>query len=258
MSSRTRTAPGISVVIPAMNEERNLPHLAERMPRGLREIIVVDGNSADRTVAVARELWPAATIVGQTRRGKGNALACGFAVATGEIIVTLDADGSTDPAEIPDFADALLRGADYAKGSRFRDGGGSADITPLRRRGNDMLNRYANLSFGARFTDLCYGYNAFWRHCLHAMDLPPIGATRPQWGDGFEIETLMNVRVAKAGLTIAEVASFESERIHGVTNLNTFRDGLRVLSTIQQERGRSRGTAHPTGRAGLRPRPVRP
>lgn len=244
--------PTVSVVIPALNEERNLPHVFARLPATIDEVILVDGGSVDRTVEVARELMPDITVVGQTRTGKGNALACGFAAATGDIVVMIDADGSTDPAEIPQFVQALHSGADFAKGSRFRSGGGSDDITWLRRLGNQGLNGLVNMLFGTRFTDLCYGYNAFWRHVVPGMGLPDPALPRPSdgsklWGDGFEVETLMNIRVARSGFQVSEVASLERERIHGVSNLNTFRDGLRVLRTIVSEFGR-RGVRRRTRR----------
>ncbi|MGE2835274.1 glycosyltransferase family 2 protein [Mycobacterium sp. SMC-4] len=227
--------PAVSVIVPALNEARNLPHVAERMPSDIAEIVFVDGGSQDDTVAVAKELWPDAVHLVQTRRGKGNALACGFQSATGDIIVAIDADGSTDPAEIPRFVSALMSGADFAKGSRFMAGGGSGDITRIRRAGNWFLNALVNLLFSTRYTDLCYGYNAFWRHCLASMDLPDTATSAPQWGDGFEIETLINVRVAAHGLAISEVCSYEADRIHGASNLNAVRDGLRVLRTIGSE-----------------------
>lgn len=230
-----RERPKVSVVIPAMNEEKNLPHVAVRMPTDIDEIVFVDGNSVDNTVAVARQLWPEAKLITQTRKGKGNALACGFEAATGDIIVMIDADGSTDPLEIPQFVTALTAGADFAKGSRFIQGGGSADITKFRRLGNRGLNAIVNVLFATRYTDLCYGYNAFSRKCLAAMRLPDTAHTEPQWGDGFEIETLINVRVAASDLRIAEVCSYEASRIHGESNLNAVRDGIRVLRTIRRE-----------------------
>ncbi|MFC8315030.1 glycosyltransferase family 2 protein [Gordonia sp. NPDC057258] len=227
--------PTVSVIVPAMNEAKNLPHVAARMPPDVDEIVVVDGHSVDDTVAVGRALWPDAVHVTQTRKGKGNALACGFAASSGEIIVMIDADGSTDPQEISRYVAALVNGADYAKGSRFVAGGGSADITRVRRAGNWGLNLVVNTLFSCRFTDLCYGYNAFWRRCLGVMQLPSTAETDPQWGDGFEIETLINVRIAVSGQRITEVHSFEANRIHGESNLNAVRDGLRVLRTIRQE-----------------------
>jgi glycosyltransferase involved in cell wall biosynthesis len=245
---RTGGSPSVSVVIPTLNEERNLPHVFARLPRDLAQVVLVDGGSVDRTVEVARELLPSITVVRQTRSGKGNALACGFAACTGEIIVMIDADGSTDPAEIPEFVAALLAGADFAKGSRFRAGGGSDDITWLRRLGNGGLNTVVNTLFGTRFTDLCYGYNAFWRRLLPVLGLPGLDLAAPTnggklWGDGFEIETLINIRVGAGGYRIAEVPSHEAPRLHGESNLRTFRDGQRVLRTILQEYRRRRSAS---------------
>jgi glycosyltransferase involved in cell wall biosynthesis len=251
--------PTVSVIVPALNEERNLPHVAARMPVGIDEIVFVNGASVDNTAAVARELWPRATHITQTRSGKGNALVCGFEASSGDIIVMIDADGSTDPLEIPRYVAALTSGADFAKGSRFIQGGGSADITKFRRFGNKGLNTLVNLLFSTKYTDLCYGYNAFWRHCLGSMRLPDSETTESQWGDGFEIETLINVRVAANQLKIAEVCSYEESRIHGVSNLNAVTDGLRVLWTIRREYRhirQARRTARGTFRTRRVPRPV--
>jgi glycosyltransferase involved in cell wall biosynthesis len=220
----------VSVVIPTLNEARNLPHVFASLPPDIYEVVLVDGHSVDDTVRV----------VHQTRKGKGNALACGFAACRGDIIVMIDADGSTDPKEIAAFVAALLAGADFAKGSRFIAGGGSTDITRVRRAGNFGLNLLVNTLYRTRYTDLCYGYNAFWRHCLDVLDLEvapanPAHAQRMLWGDGFEIETIINTRVARAGLRVAEVPSFEHPRLHGDSNLNAVKDGLRVLRTILRE-----------------------
>jgi glycosyltransferase involved in cell wall biosynthesis len=219
--------PQVSVIIPTLNEAQNLPHVFAKLPRDLHEVIVVDGFSTDDTLDVVRLLRPDAKIVLQQNRGKGDALRCGFEAATGDILVMLDADGSADPSEIPAFVETLVAGADFAKGSRFREGGGSSDITPLRRTGNRALNGLVNFLFRTSYSDLCYGYNAFWRHCLGAMKVDCTG---------FEVETLINIRVARAGLDIREVPSFESDRIYGQSNLRTFRDGGRVLRTIVRER----------------------
>jgi glycosyltransferase involved in cell wall biosynthesis len=222
----------VSVVIPTLNEAANLPHVFARLPlEELFEIILVDGHSSDDTVAIARQLCPAVRVVLQDSKGKGNALACGFAAARGDIIVMLDADGSTDPQEIPAYVDALFAGADFAKGSRFTEGGGSDDITLLRRQGNRFLNGTVNVLFGTSYSDLCYGYNAFWSDVRPTINVDCAG---------FEVETLINVRVAKAGLNVAEVPSIEHERIHGVSKLHPIRDGLRVLRTILSERFGSR------------------
>jgi glycosyltransferase involved in cell wall biosynthesis len=242
-----RLSPRVSIVIPAKNEARNLPDVLSKLPTDC-EVILVDGHSTDDTVRVARRVKPDIVVVAQTRGGKGNALACGFAAAAGEFIVMMDADGSNDPAEIPRFIGALEDGADFAKGSRFLAGGGSDDISTLRRIGNFWLNKIVNLLYRTHYTDLCYGYSAFRRHCLGVMLLnpPDIEGSKPEemlWGDGFEIETLITIRIAKTGLSVQEVASFESCRHFGSSNLNAFSDGLRVLRTIRAERKKSERSA---------------
>ena len=239
--------PRVSVVVPTRNEARNLevvlPAIAAVRP-AVHEIIVVDGNSVDGTIETAQRVLPWVKVITQTRKGKGNAMACGFAAATGDAIVMFDADGSADPGEIPAFVRALVAGADFAKGSRFVRGGGSDDITLLRKTGNAGLNGVANALFGTSYTDLCYGYNAFWSDILPVLDLPDISLSAPPaggmlWGDGFEIETVLNCRVAAAGMKITEVPSMERERIFGQTNLRTFADGTRVLRTLAAEHRRA-------------------
>ena len=219
--------PTVSVIVPAMNEAANLPLVLPRIPADVLEVILVDGHSSDDTVAVARAVLPSIRIVPQHGRGKGAALRTGFAAARGDIIVTLDADGSTAPEEIMAFAAALVEGADFVKGSRFLRGGGTSDMQLYRRLGNYGFVMLVRVLFGGRYTDLCYGYNAFWRRVVPILALD---------GDGFEIETMMNVRALKAGLVVAEVPSFESQRIHGESKLRTIPDGWRVLKTIFRER----------------------
>jgi glycosyltransferase involved in cell wall biosynthesis len=232
----------VSVVIPALNEARNIAEVMPRLPSGIDQVILVDGGSTDGTVDVARRLRPDITIVQQTRRGKGNALACGFRAATGDILVMMDADGSTRPEEITRFIGALVQsGADFAKGSRFIPGGGSHDITSLRRAGNRILNLLVNSLCRTHYTDLCYGYNAFWRRCLPVFALDKdtnenvADSATMRWGDGFEIETLINIRVAGGSLRVVEVPSLEHRRLYGHSNLRAFSDGLRVLRTILVE-----------------------
>ena len=223
---RSVRSPRVSVVIPALNEAENLPHVLATLPADTYELVLVDGHSVDGTSEVAREHYPTVRIVGQQGRGKGDALQAGFAACSGDVIVMMDADGSTDGAEIERFVAALVDGADYAKGSRFMEGGGSEDITFLRRSGNRLLCGLVNRLFSTSYTDLCYGYNAFWRSALPAI-MPDCR--------GFEVETLLNVRAAKAGLRVAEVPSVEHLRIHGESKLHPVRDGLRVLRTILRE-----------------------
>jgi glycosyltransferase involved in cell wall biosynthesis len=216
----------VTVVIPTLNEAENLPHVLPYIPDCVDEVVLVDGQSTDDTVELARTLYPAVRVVMEPTPGKGAALRAGFAAASGDIIVTLDADGSTDPAEIPAYLETLLAGADFAKGSRFLPGGGTSDMPGYRFLGNWAFVMLVRLLFGGRYTDLCYGYNAFWARVLGPLALD---------ADGFEIETLMNVRALQAGLRVVEVPSFESKRVYGSGRLRTIPDGWRVLCTICSE-----------------------
>lgn len=222
----SKQQPTVSVIIPALNEAENLPHVLPYLPAWVDEVLLVDGDSTDGTPEVARRLWPDVRIIRQMRPGKGAALRTGFAAATGDIIIMMDADCSTDPGEIPLFCAALLSGADFVKGSRFLQGAGTADMEYHRMLGNWAFILFARLLFGGHFSDLCYGYIAFWRRILPQLELD---------GDGFEIETMMNLRALRAGLKVAEVPSFEKARKHGSSRLRAIPDGLRVLKTILRE-----------------------
>ncbi len=219
----------VSLVIPALNEAQSLPHVMPRIPDCVTEVLLVDGASTDGTVDVARRLRPDVRIVRQEGRGKGAALRAGFQAATGDIIVALDADGSTDPAEIPAFVGTLLAGADYAKGSRFIQGAGTTDMTFLRRMGNWGFVTIANLLFRTRFSDITYGYNAVWRHHKDAL-APEI--------DGWAHEIIGNIRATRNGLRVVEVASFEVPRVAGDAKLQTFSAGWVILKAMVAERFR--------------------
>jgi glycosyltransferase involved in cell wall biosynthesis len=235
--------PSVSVVIPTLNEALNLPWVLRRMPSYVDEVVIVDGRSLDSTVDVARALRLDVVVVAEPNKGKGVAVRAGLAAATGDIIVMLDADGSMDPHEIGWFVSPLQHDFDFVKGSRYVTGGGSDDITLLRSAGNRALTGLANMVLRSDYSDLCYGYIAMRRECLQVLELE---------SDGFEIETELIVRASRAGLRIAEVPSRELSRISGNSNLNTFRDGWRVLRTLAREYV---GWEAPT--AGARPEALR-
>jgi glycosyltransferase involved in cell wall biosynthesis len=222
----------ISVVVPAMNEARNIAWVLERIPEYVDEIILVDGHSTDDTVAVARQVQPEIRVVPQRGCGKGAAMRTGFEDAYGDYVVVLDADGSMDPEEIDYYVTALDSGYDLVKGSRALPGSGSLDLTPLRRWGNHVLVTAVNLTWGSEFTDLCYGYLAFRRDRLDDLALT---------GRGFEIETEIAINAIQAGLRIAEVPTVELLRHYGTSNLNAWRDGQRILGYLTRARFSSKG-----------------
>jgi glycosyltransferase involved in cell wall biosynthesis len=227
LASPTIGLPRVSFVIPTLNEAKNLPWCLPRIPAWAYEVIIVDGRSTDDTVAIARQLRSDIRIVIETRPGKGAALRSGFRAASGDIIVMLDADGSMAPEEAILFVSALMAGADLVKGSRFMQGAGSDDISLFRMVGNWGLTKVVRLLYGCSFSDLCYGYVAFWAKHAECLQCDC---------DGFEIETLISVRALKNRLKITEVASFEWTRISGSSHLRAIPDGFRVLNTIIRER----------------------
>lgn len=217
----------VSLVVPARNEARNIPWVFEQIPDCVDEVILVDGDSSDATVHMARHCLPTVRHVRQSGPGKGNALRTGFLAAEGDYIVMIDADGSMLPEEIPHYLHFLDNGYDFVKGSRFIAGGGSLDITRIRRWGNQALLTTVNRLYHASLTDLCYGYCAFRRSFLDDLDLH---------STGFEIETEMIAHALRSGLRIAEVPSLELPRRSGRSNLHAISDGRRVLRTLLSER----------------------
>jgi glycosyltransferase involved in cell wall biosynthesis len=219
----TTAAPAVTLVIPTKNEASNIAWVLEQVPSCVDEIVIVDGHSTDATIVTARSTRSDIRVVTQTGVGKGDALRAGFAAANGDIVVMIDADGSMSPQEIPHYLYFLEHGYDFVKGSRFMAGGGSLDITTLRRTGNRALLRLVSSLYGASMTDLCYGFLAFHRRYLDFLDLTTTG---------FEVEARLVISAIQSGLRIAEVPSLELPRRSGTSNLRTFRDGTRVLRTV--------------------------
>lgn len=210
----------ISVIIPTLNEEKNLSRVLEELPDYVDEIIVVDGYSKDRTVEIAKD-HGAKVIFDEI--GKGSALRKGMKKATGDIVIMMDADCSHVPTEIPLLVAGIKSGFDVCMGSRFIQGGGSDDITFLRKLGNKFFVFLVNLIWGMDYSDLCYGYRSFRRDCIEKLDLE---------SDGFGIETEISIKAAKNKLRVLEVPSYEKARASGEGKLRTFRDGLEILKRI--------------------------
>jgi len=157
---------------------------------------------------------------------KGKALRKGFEIASGEIVVIMDADGSHDSKEMPRLLEPVLDGYVASHGSGMLPSGGSDDFTLFRRFGNKVFVRLVNHMFGAQYSDLCYGYSAFKKEAIEKMK-----CTR----NGFEIETEQSILIAKAGIKVKEIPSFEARRMNGNSNLNSFKDGWKILDVIIEE-----------------------
>jgi len=191
------------------------------------EVLLVDGNSTDRTVEAAKWICPNIRVLSQPRTGKGDALRYGIEQARGDIIVTLDADGATNPMEMDRFVIPLLNGYDFAKGSRF------ALRMPRRMvwyrvMGNWIITLLFDLLFARRYTDLCCGYNAFWKKSIEPLSL---------WtDDGYADEPLMNCRIRKSSLKVVEVGCIDRGRMYGEDKPSRWQQGSKAVKTILRER----------------------
>jgi glycosyltransferase involved in cell wall biosynthesis len=210
-----------------MNEEQNLPMLIPKIPDWVDEVVLVDGHSIDKTVQVAQMLLPTIKIFYQPGQGKGEALRYGITQASGDVIVTLDADGATAPEDISYFIKPLLNGYDFAKGSRFLLA--SPNNKPLHRIfGNLLIAAVFNLLYGTHFTDLCSGYNAFWKTKILTLNFS--SANR------YEDEPLIIAKAEKARLRIIEVGHIDFGRIYGQSKAPSWRQGFKAIKTITLQR----------------------
>jgi glycosyltransferase involved in cell wall biosynthesis len=219
----------VTVVVPTLNEEENIAGVIHELNQmGYCNILVVDGNSVDKTVEVAEELG--VSILVQNEKGKGAALRQAFNHdgLDGDVVVMMDADGSMSPKEIPLFIEALDSGADLAKGSRFLAFGYSEDMNLIRRIGNLFFISLVNWLCFANYTDLCYGFAAFRKDAIKKL-IPHLKSIN------FEIEAEIFVKAKKLGMNVTEVPSIELRRRHGKSNLNALRDGIRIFKTIIEE-----------------------
>lgn len=222
-------------MICALNEAENLPHVLPSVPDWVDEVLLVDGGSTDGTVATARRLRPDVRVLVQAGEGKGAAMREGIERARGEIIVTLDADGETDPREMPAFVSRLLAGHDFVKGSRFAKGWRNKPAHRLL--GNWLIVTACNLLFGSRFSDLCSGYNAFWRDVPERVNI---------WADdGWNYEPLIVARLLRAGLDVVEEPQSYVGRLGEESKLSSWGQGLIALKTLLRERLRRGPAAAP-------------
>lgn len=184
--------------MPAFNEEKYIAKTIIGCRKYVDKVVVVDDGSTDRTSEVAR-LAGAEVIRHPENRGKGTALKTGFEAAAKngtEVIVTMDADGQHDPAEVPKLVAPILKGeADIVNGSRYMNG--NDKNTPFYRRlGQSVLDKATNLNSGLDTTDTQSGFRAFAAHTIPVFRLEQ---------NGFGIESEMLADAANAGLRVKEV-----------------------------------------------------
>jgi len=220
----------VSLVIPTLNEEKNLPLVLKEIKRFFKqrkdlsyEIIVVDGYSKDKTVKVAKRFG---CKILYDNLGKGSALIKGMEASKGDIVVTIDADVSHNPVELGLLIEGIRAGYDIVMGSRFIQGGGTEDMPWYRKLGNKFFVFLVNLIWKYNYSDLCYGYRAFKKNVWKKLNLK---------SKGFGIETEISIKAAKKKLKVLEVPSYEKKRKFGEGKLKTFRDGFLILKTILKE-----------------------
>jgi glycosyltransferase involved in cell wall biosynthesis len=217
----------VSVVIPAFNEQRSIGHVIEETTSVMDdlgvpyEIIVVNDGSTDKTGQVATR-YKATVLTNERNRGKGYAIRRGFEQATGDIIVTLDADGAHSPKEIPDLIDPLSNGTDIVGGSRFLGNKGFS-TTRLNRVGNFIFNTAIATLTGKRVTDSQTGFRALKKEVLEKLNLA---------SSGYEIETEITVKSLKNGFTFEEKPISCKQRQFNASKLRVLSDGAQILKTI--------------------------
>jgi len=214
----------ISLVMPCLNEEQGLPQVAGDLPTFVDQVIVVDNNSTDNTAAVARSYgW---TVISETRRGYGRAYKTGLAAATGDIIVTMDGDG-TYPRNFISVLLDLMDDEDVDFISCDRTGHKDRPSSFLRVFGNQVLNVFILLVYGFRINDSQSGMWVFKRELLSRMNLT---SDTMAFSEEIKLEafSLPNVHCK-------ELVIYYKER-YGESKLNIWRDGFANLIFIFKKR----------------------
>jgi glycosyltransferase involved in cell wall biosynthesis len=218
----------VSVIIPAYNEEKTIGETISKTILTLEslnvpyEIIVVDDGSTDRTRDIASS-YNVKVLTNGRNKGKGYALQQGFREAKGEIIITLDADGSHNPTEIPRLMNHLFNGVDIVLGSRFLNGNGRNSTSKLNLVGNFIFNILIFALTKKLITDSQTGFRAYKKRVLKEIRLE---------STGYEIETELTIKGLKNGFTVKEEPISCHRRTFGVSKLSALSDGMKILKNI--------------------------
>jgi glycosyltransferase involved in cell wall biosynthesis len=224
---------GVSVIIPALNEEETIGKVVDEVPKekmeqaGYKvEILVIDNDSTDGTKKIAEE--KGARVIVETVRGKGKAIRTAFKSVSGEFIFMLDADYTYPAIHIPEMLKVLEEGCDVVLGSRLKGRREKGAMTRLNLVGNHLLAFLANILYGTRISDLCTGYWGFRAEVIKDLHLDAIG---------FELEANMLAEVAKKGYRIGEVP-VNYRRRATYPKLGALRDGFKIGRKLIRKRFR--------------------
>lgn len=216
----------VTVVIPTLNEERGIGEVVESFKNLGFDVLVIDGNSKDRTREIAKE--KGAKVVLQTGKGKGNAIAEAFKLVNSEIVVLVDGDGSYPAEEVWKLIEPIEKGtADHVVGNRFAKYEKGA-FTRLNFLGNKLINLFFRFAYGVDLTDILSGYRAIKKEVYKSIEIKK---------SGFEVEAELTVETLARGFRIAEVPISYKKR-EGKTKLRPIRDGIRIGKTIYELIGR--------------------
>lgn len=211
-----------TAILAALDEAATIGHVVRGCLVHVDEVVVVDDGSRDATAERATAAG-AQVLRNEQNLGKGASLRRAAARATGDVLVTLDADGQDDPADIPALLAAIAAGADLVIGSRFRGAFGPGAITPINHVGNLALTAALNVLYGVRLSDTQAGFRAIRRGLWQRL---PLQAAR------YEVETEVLVRALLAGARVVEVPVTRRAREHGRSALHGLRDGSRILACM--------------------------
>lgn len=221
------THPFVSIIMPALNEERSIGKLVLEIVslmtshRLIFEVIVVDDGSTDKTVSVARRCGAVVLSSGRNR-GKGYCLRQGLTRARGDVIVTMDSDGEHRPTDITKLLRYAFRGIDVVAGSRFLNG--TKNFTSrIHYFGNQLFNLSIMVLTGKKITDSQTGFRVLKRKVLDSLSLQ---------SDGYEIETEITVKSLRNGFTFKEVPIYIKRREYGISRIRMLSDGKKILTTI--------------------------
>jgi glycosyltransferase involved in cell wall biosynthesis len=219
----------VSVIIPVYNEERTVGDVITRTRNTLEkfkipyEVLVIDDGSVDRSLEISKT--KEANVLGGTHQGKGYAIRSGLKRAKGNIVVTLDADGSHKPEEIPLVLQCIIENkADFAIGSRFFSAEvNKAKIPGVNRLGNRIFNSLMALLTSMKISDSQSGFRAIKSAVIKEMKLN---------SRGYELESEMLVKAFKMGVRVVEVPISFEQRTVGKSRLDPIKDGIRILNSI--------------------------